>query len=266
MNNVEKNAIRAVAKLSPWLAPFPSAYFVARAAMVHLALPLPVAVVVAAIIETLGLATLHTTLWAYEWNAHKRKTDPAAPVGLAIGLGSVYVVATLTLVVVLEVWPTLAMYAPAIFPALAVVGALNLAMISRQQQRETDIRAEKAERKAARQARRQAVRQAAAAQVSGKPSNTAVVNASLDLARQTRKAQRDARLHALVTFYRSNPDAGPTEAGRAIGVSRQTIYAYLTELEKTGRISRKGSRRISVVEEGGEDERLREGPDSMLSA
>ena len=62
MNNLEKNAIKAVGKLSPWLAPFPSAYFVARSAIVHLALPLPVAVVVAAIIETLGLATVHTAL------------------------------------------------------------------------------------------------------------------------------------------------------------------------------------------------------------
>ena len=105
MNNVEKNAVKIVAKLAPWLAPFPSAYFVARSAMVHLALPLPVAVVVAAIIETLGLATVHTALWAYDWNAHKRKTDPDAPVGLAIVLGAVYVAATLGLVVFLEVWP-----------------------------------------------------------------------------------------------------------------------------------------------------------------
>jgi uncharacterized membrane protein len=233
--------------------------------MVHLALPLPVAVVVAAIIETLGLATLHTALWAYEWNAHKRKTDPAAPVGLAVGLGSVYVVATLTLVVVLEVWPALAVYAPAIFPALAVVGALNLAIISRQEQREMNVKAEKAERNALRQARRKAARQTALAQVSDESSNATILNSSLDLARQTRKTKRDARLHALVTFYRSNPDAGPTEAGRAIGVSRQTIYTYLAELEEAGRICRKGSRRISVLQEGGEEERLSEGPDSMWS-
>ena len=59
MYNVERNAIDVVAKLRPWLAPFPSAYFVARSAMVHLNLPLAVAVVVAAIVETLGLATVH---------------------------------------------------------------------------------------------------------------------------------------------------------------------------------------------------------------
>jgi type II secretory pathway pseudopilin PulG len=248
MNNLEKNTIKIVAKLSPWLAPFPSAYFVARSAMVHLELPIPAAVIVAAIIETLGLATVHTALWAYDWNAHKRKTDPEAPVGLAILLGVVYVAATLGLVVFLEVWPALALYAPALFPALAVVGALNLAMISRQEQREAALKAEKAERQAARQARRQSAHQATHAEPSDGSSRTAVLNASLDAARQTRKARRDTRLDTLLTYYMSNPDAGPTEAGRAIGVSRQTVYTYLAELEAAGRIVRNDGRGIDVLE------------------
>jgi hypothetical protein len=250
MNNLEKNAIKAVGKLSPWLAPFPSAYFVARSAIVHLALPLPVAVVVAAIIETLGLATVHTALWAYDWNAHKRKTDPRAPVGLATALGSVYVVATLGLVVFLEVWPALAVYAPALFPALAVVGALNLAMISRQEQREAAVRLEKAERQATREAQRQGPRLVTHPRLSGESSRTAILNASLDAARQTRRARRDTRLDALLTFYASNPEAGPTEAGRTIGVSRQTVYTYLAELEATGRITRNDGRGIEVLERG----------------
>lgn len=248
MDNLERNAIKVVAKVSPWLAPFPSAYFVARSAMVHLSLPLSVAVIVAAIIETLGLATVHTALWAYDWNAHKRKSDPGAPVGLAMALGAVYVVATLGLVVFLEVWPVLATYAPALFPALAVVGALNLALISRQEQREAAVKVEKAERQAARQARRQAVRQPVSVQASKAASKTAVLNTSLDAARQTRRARRDARLDALVTYYASHPDAGPTEAGRAIGVSRQTVYTYLAELEAAGRIVRADGRGVEVLE------------------
>ena len=248
MYNVERNAIKVVAKLSPWLAPFPSAYFVARSAMVHLNLPLAVAVVVAAIIETLGLATVHTALWAYDWNVHKRKADPVAPVGLAVALGAVYIVATLGLVVFLEVWPALATYAPALFPALAIVGALNLALISRQEQREAAVKVEKMERQAARQARRQAARQSASAQMSESVSKTAVLNTSLDAARQTRQMRRDARLDALLTYYASNPDAGPTEVGRAIGVSRQTVYTYLAELEAAGRIVRADGRGVEVLE------------------
>jgi hypothetical protein len=229
MHEVEKNAVKIVAKISPWLAPFPSAYFVARSAMVHLSLPLPVAMVVAAIIETLGLATVHTALWAYDWNAHKRKTDPSAPVVLAVALGGVYVVATLGLVVFLEVWPFLATYAPALFPALAVVGAVNLALISRQEQREATVKTQKEEARERRRARRQ---------VKGQMSKTAKLDRKLDTLQAARKAKRDARIIELVTFYAGNPSAGVTEAGQAIGVSRQTIYNYLGELEESGRINR----------------------------
>jgi hypothetical protein len=210
-------------------------------------MPLSVALIVAAIIETLGLATVHTALWAHDWNTHKRKTDPSAPLGLAVALGGVYVVATLGLVVFLEVWPFLAVYAPALFPALAVVGALNLAMMSRQEQREAAVKAEKEERKATRQISRQANGQPAQKQLSGNPSTTAVLYASLDAARTTRKAKRDARLDALLAFYASNPDAGPTDAGRAIGVSRQTVYVYLAELEAAGRVARDDGRGVEVL-------------------
>lgn len=247
MKNLEKNTIKTVAKLSPWLAPLPSAYFVARSAMAHLALPLPVALVVAAIIETLGLASVHTALWAYDWNAHKRKTDPGAPLVLPVALGVVYVISTLSLVVFLEVWPVLATYAPAIFPPLAVVGALNLAMISRQEQREAAVKAEKDERKAVRQTGRQSTCKADPGQPSGESSTTVVLDAFLDAARQARKAKRDARRNALLTYYASNPDAGPTEASRAIGVSRQTVYTYLAELEAAGRISRNDGSGVKVM-------------------
>jgi hypothetical protein len=238
MNTVEKSAVKLIAKISPWLAPLPSAYFVGRSAMVHLDLPLPVAVVVAAIIETLGLSTVHTALWAYDWNAHKRKTDPRAPVPLSIALSAAYFVATLGLVVFLEVWPLLATYAPAIFPALAVVGALNLALIAQQEQRETTVRVEKAERRAARQVKRQEERQ-----VSNEPKS----DRSLDTLLTGRRAKRRERMDALLALYRDYPQAGPSDAGRSIGVSRQTVYTYLTELEGDGRIVRDDGR-IRIVQ------------------
>jgi DNA-binding IclR family transcriptional regulator len=54
-------------------------------------------------------------------------------------------------------------------------------------------------------------------------------------------SKRDARIDALLTFLASNPGAGPTEAGRAIGVSRQTVYTYANELEAAGRLRKNGS-------------------------
>jgi hypothetical protein len=238
VNAVEKNLVKLVAKLAPWLAPFPSAYFVARSGMVHLALPLPVAIVVAAIIETLGLSTVHSALWLADWNASKRKTDPQAPVVVAMALGAVYLVATLGLVVFLEVWPGLATYAPALFPALAVVGGVNLALISQQEHREAAVKTEKAERKAVRRARRQADRQPTSRVTSNLTPKAAGFDDPTARARQAQSSNRHARLDALLTFYLDNPNAGPTEASRAIGVSRQTIYNYLEELQAAGRVAR----------------------------
>jgi hypothetical protein len=147
---------------------------------------------------------------------------------LAVTLGGVYVLATLGLVVLLEVWPSLAIYAPAIFPALAVVGAVNLALVSRQEQRETGVRMQKAD---ARQRRwSQGVKR--------QTSNASKLDTRFDTFQARRRAKRDARISALVTFYSENPGAGVTEAGQAIGVSRQTIYNYLVQLEENGRISR----------------------------
>jgi hypothetical protein len=238
VNAVEKNLVKLVAKLAPWLAPFPSAYFVARSGIVHLALPLPVAIVVAAIIETLGLSTVHSALWLADWNASKRKTDPQAPVVVAMALGAVYLVATLGLVVFLEVWPGLATYAPALFPALAVVGGVNLALISQQERREATVKTEKAERKAVRRARRQADPQPTSPTMPNPTSKAAGFDDPTAKARQARSSNRHARLDALLTFYLDNPNAGPTEASRAIGVSRQTIYNYLEELQAAGRVAR----------------------------
>jgi hypothetical protein len=239
MNTIEKNAIRVVAKMSPWLAPFPSAYFVARSAVLHLALPLPVAVVVAAIIETLGLATVHTALWAHDWNTRKRKTDPSAPVAPAVALGAVYVIATLGLVIFLEVWPFLATYAPAIFPALAVVGAVNLALIAQQEQREASVAAQKA---AAREQRRthrvhkKAVRQLHTETVASVPE--VAQNTVLDAVNRTRRERKELLKRALVEAYHEDPQLGVTAAARRLGVHRNTIYGYLSELENSGQIDR----------------------------
>jgi DeoR/GlpR family transcriptional regulator of sugar metabolism len=49
-------------------------------------------------------------------------------------------------------------------------------------------------------------------------------------------------MDALLTFYTENPSAGVVDAGRAIGVSRQTVYNYLAELEGAGRIDRDNGR------------------------
>jgi hypothetical protein len=98
------------------------------------------------------------------------------------------------------------------------------------------VQAQKAEARERRRARRRARR------VKRQTSNAGKFDTNVDTLRAARRAKRDARITALVTFYAENPSAGVTEAGQAIGVSRQTIYNYLGELEDSGRINRDNGR------------------------
>jgi hypothetical protein len=127
----EEGIIDFVSKLSPWIAPLPSAWFVHDATVRHLAAGSGLAWIIAIVIETLGLTTTHTALGMHAWNkAHANQPEKQAPFGLAVVLAIVYVIATLMLISVLEVKPEWQHYAPAMFPLLAVVGAVNLALRS----------------------------------------------------------------------------------------------------------------------------------------
>lgn len=132
----EEGIIDFVAKLSPWLAPLPSAFFLYEAAIKHLGANEPLAWIIAVVIETLGLTTMHTALGMHAWNrAHEDRPDKKAPFGLACVLTGAYSLVALVLIVVLKVSPDASSYAPIMFPFLAVVGAVNLAMRSHHNQR-----------------------------------------------------------------------------------------------------------------------------------
>jgi hypothetical protein len=139
----EEGFIDFVARLSPWIAPLPSAFFIHGATIEHLRTGNALAWIVAIVIETLGLTTIHTSLSMFTWNkGHLGQPEKQAPFGLAVCLALVYIIATLGLIGVLEVYPGLQNYAPAMFPVLAAVGAVNLAMRSTHNRR---IREEKEE-------------------------------------------------------------------------------------------------------------------------
>ncbi len=241
MNTIERNLIKTVAKVAPWLAPFPSAFFVARSAMAHLSVPLPMAVVIAGIVETLGLASVHTWLWLSDWNIHKRKSDPTAPVNVAVFLGVIYILATVGLTVVLEVAPGLSTYAPILFPVLAVVGAVNLALIAQQEQREAAVNLERQERKAKRQAGRSQKRQPAVKGDDRKASTLDDSERNLDAANKVRASTKSAILDTLVDILVDNPGTGVTALARQVGRSRTAVYGYLDELAAVGRVRKNGS-------------------------
>lgn len=240
IDQLENIAVDLVAKVAPWAAPLPTAYLVGRATVAHLAWPSVIGVVAAIIIESLGLATTATALVLRDYNASKRKSDPQAPFALAVVLVGVYFIVATGLTVALDIAPNLATYAPAIFPALSLTGVTVLAIRSDHKRRLAEIESVKLERKERRQSRRKVGRKAADVGPSKLATNNGKSSANLDTLHAARLSKRDARLDALLTFLASNPDAGPTDAGAVIGVSRQTIYTYTAELEAAGRLRKNG--------------------------
>lgn len=240
-SEIETNLTDAIAALDPWITPIPSAVLVANATVkvLHWGTELGW-VAAAAIIESLGLTTVSTSLLLWEYNAGKRKTDPAAPFLLAASLVGMYLVSTIGLTVLLDIFPDLARYAPALFPILALVGAVNLALRSGHRRRLAGIAQDRADRKAERQSFRPTVGSLSDILMSNPAPNAVNPDSSLVKARQARAVIQGNRMDNLLTLYRDNPTIGVTAAARALNMSRQTVYSYLERLESDGRIRRNG--------------------------
>ena len=141
----ETTVVRLVAKTAPWLAPLPSAYFVARSSYAHLLandwqyLAIPVAVIIGLVLELLGIASVHTILDLMRWNRQGRvaRNDgwERAPVIWAWVAAVAYLVAVVLLLVVLEAYPPAAPFAPVLFPFVAVAGAILLGVIGQHDDR-----------------------------------------------------------------------------------------------------------------------------------
>jgi len=116
--------------------------------------------VAAILIESLGLATATAALELREYNRGKRKSDSAAPFWLAASLVGVYLTVAIGLTIALDIFPTLATYAPAIFPILSLTGVTVLALRTDHKRRLEAIEQEKAARKAARNRNRKPAQEA----------------------------------------------------------------------------------------------------------
>ena len=220
---IESTLAEFAATVGPWLAPLPSAFFVWRAGVTHLAMPPWVALVSAGIIELLGLAATAQALTIYEYNTTRRKSDQGAPLALAIALIAVYFFGVLALTVALEVVPQLVTVAPALFPILSLAGVGVLALRLDHRRRLADIESDAQERREARKA----------AQVERKPmQEPAQVTAS--------EPQAVTTADKVLAFYKSNPYASQQAAGKAAGVTRQAVGQVLAKLEEQGVISRNG--------------------------
>lgn len=261
----EEGIIDFVSKLSPWIAPLPSAWFVHDATVRHLAAGSGLAWIIAIVIETLGLTTTHTALGMHAWNkAHANQPEKQAPFGLSVVLAIVYVIATLMLISVLEVKPEWQHYAPAMFPLLAVVGAVNLALRShhnnrireersvvnderaRQRQIEDEERAQKLEEKRMKAAAKYGVTvNPVVSQNINLPVSTpsiTEIDSPTDSALTAKliagkRSKIDARRDQLVEIVRAEPNIEKAELARRLGLgSVNTLNADIEHLVAFGRI------------------------------
>ena len=243
LNRFERKAVKIVSKLAPWFAPVPSAYFVGRSSVRHLDLPIWVAVIIASVIETLGVVTVHNLLWMNGWNATRRKSDPAAPAWIAVILCAIYLTTTITITVFLETIPQLATipplatYAPVMFPLLVLVGGVNISLMAQQEKREIDVQLARSERSA----KRSAVDTGGVQVVSTIVNTEQQVDNGRQAGEPARKHRRRARREALLDIWREHNGTPPsvTELADRVGTSRNTVYKDLNALESRGLIQRR---------------------------
>jgi hypothetical protein len=153
----DARAVALVARLSPWLAPLPTAWLVAVRTYEHLAWPWYIAAVAGLTIELLGLAATFTALESYTYNKMKRKNDPAAPLVLPFALVGVYFLSAELLTAGLDIAGqpvTFAKLSQAIFPALSLVGMATLAIRVDHEARVAETEAERERQRAERRAQR----------------------------------------------------------------------------------------------------------------
>lgn len=206
----ERNVIRFLLKVGPWLAPVGTVFAVQRAVKMHFAFPDLVAWPVALVIEVLGIGTIYLMLIMDDWNRHRsaKSIDPKARAGLARLLVLFYIMTTMTLVILLDVVPELNRWALAVLPLVSVVAYFALSLFAEHEHMEQSKEEAKREQKERRKA--------------------------------AQASKMDARLDTLLTLYIDNPKLTPTEAAMRLGCTRQTVYNRLEVLEAQGRIRRNG--------------------------
>jgi hypothetical protein len=258
-NSFEAKLTDTIAGLVPWLAPIPSAVLVANATLKHLGWSQPVAIVAGLIIEGLGLTSTSTALTLWDWNARRPVNEPKAPFWLSALMVAVYLISTIGLTVVLDMDVALVHIAPAVFPVLALVGTINIALRSQHKHRlnriadadrlalEVAQKAEddrKAEAERMRQERREARDLKRLETVQQSVQQTSI-DGSLDnnqaLLQAGRAAKKTSNMDKLLDIFKTDPHAGITDAARQVGIGRQTVYNYLDELEKSGRVHINGN-------------------------
>jgi len=227
------NLPAAIARLGPWLVALAPAWFVYDSLVTQLDVPGYIAMPIAAGVELTGVAGFDTVLHLQAWNAAKRKTDPAAPVLLALLPVGVYLVSGVVLTAVLKQNPVLAL-----FFVLAAAGYGTIAIQTDQSRREAEAKQAKIERRKNRQAALERSLNKKRSTKSGHSTNE----------RSPDFDELLATVHEL-SKYSDVSEFNQANVQEWTGKKRTTAYAVLRYGEKMGVIQRVGRGKFINVED-----------------
>ena len=152
LERAESVLVDLATRLAPWLASLLVAWQTGTTGVRALGWPTWVGWTAGAAVECLGAASAHLWLDLRAYNSGKRKSDPAAPEALALGVVGVYFVGMGALTVA-STLPILRPYMMLVVPILSAAGTLVLALRSGHVARLAQVQASKVEAQAKRKPR-----------------------------------------------------------------------------------------------------------------
>ena len=244
LRRLSSDLLNFITKVAPWLAPIPSAALVYRASQQHFHFSPVISVILALVIETVGLTSISNALSLWEFNQSKRKIDKLAPFVIALLMIAFYLISTIGLTYFLEVYPNLSKFGVIFLPFLGIMGVINIALRSDLERRLLIISQEKTERKEKRIASCQTTSKLNLLENGEKGqrnlSNNTSIYDEIDRLQAGRRAKFDTRIQQTLDIYSDYPGMKISDAARRIGVSRQTMHSYVNQLTDQGKLKKNG--------------------------
>ena len=174
----------------------------------------------------------------------EKKTDEPAPFLLSVVMVGFYLLDTILLTVLLDIYPNLSVFARVIFPFVSIVGITTIALRQGHYRRLKAIEDVKNDRKEKRQTMRQITNSTNVNLITGatskKMSNIGNSDTFSDKMQIGRQTKIDRQINQMIVIFKENPRRSITNVARELSISRQTVYKYLGELEENGTIRRNG--------------------------
>jgi hypothetical protein len=143
----ESLLIDIIASYSPWLAPIVPALMTYQNMVTHLGFPHWAGLAGAAVVETLGLSSVQTTITFWSWNSMRSKSAPRAPLALAVFTGLFYLATVLTVNAMLDNTAPIYRIAKALLSSLSLCAGVILALRAGHAQRLADMDQQRQQRR-----------------------------------------------------------------------------------------------------------------------